>query len=112
MKRMKWLYPGMRVKRWVGLLILGVFTIATGLIVLLNAPVLSLYEESILTWVERWESYSMVVGAGLLAVGGFASALSIRNVIRSVVGAIRPADVPNLVEHVYKYRNLKRACTL
>lgn len=105
---MKWLYPGMRVKRWVGLLILGVFTIATGLIVLLNAPVLSLYEESILTWVERWESYSMVVGAGLLAVGGFCIALSIRNVIRSVVGAIRPADVPNLVEHVYKYRNLQK----
>ena len=98
----------MRVKRWVGLLILGVFTIATGLIVLLNAPVLSLYEESILTWVERWESYSMVVGAGLLAVGGFCIALSIRNVIRSVVGAIRPADVPNLVEHVYKYRNLQK----
>jgi len=106
--KMKWLYPGMRVKRWVALLILGVFAIATGLIVCLNAPVLSLWEEKILAWVGLGGPYPMVLGAGLLALGGFCVALSIRNVIRSVVGAIHPADVPNLVEHVYKSRNLQK----
>lgn len=108
MHKIKWLYPGMRVKRWILLLILGAFTIATGLVVLLNAPVFSLYEEKILAWLEFWEPRPLSLGVLLILLGTSFLALAIRNGIRSVVGAIRPADVPNLVEHVYKYRNLQK----
>lgn len=105
---MKWLYPGMRVKRWVVLLILGVFTIATGLIVLLNTPVFSLWEEQILTWMEAWKPNPLVLGALFMALGALFLTVSIRSVVRSVVGAIHPSDVPNLVERVYKSRNLQK----
>lgn len=97
---MKWLYPGMRVKRWLALLVLGVFTIAAGLIVLLNTPVLS--------WIEVWKPHPLVLVGLLLTLGTLFLSLAIRNIIRSVVGAIRPSDVPNLVEHVYKSRNLQK----
>src|SRR5690554_3940227 len=56
MSKLKWLYPGMRVKRW------GVLCLSVG----------------------------------------------VRNVIRSVVEAVRPGDAPDLVEHVYKTRNLQK----
>ncbi len=108
MHKIKWLYPGMRVKRWLALLVLGVFVIATGLIVLLNGPVFSIYEEKLLSLVVTWEPQPILVGLLFIALGALFLAVAIRNVIRSVVGAIHPADVPNLVEHVYKSRNLQK----
>lgn len=108
MQKIKWLYPGMRVKRWLALLILGVFAIATGLIVLVNGPVFSIYEEKLLALVEAWKPHPIVVGVLLIVLGSLLLAVAIRNVIRSVVGAIHPADVANLVEHVYKSRNLQK----
>ena len=47
MSKLKWLYPGMRVKRWVVLLMVGVFAIATGVVVMLNTPLMSLWERRI-----------------------------------------------------------------
>lgn len=110
MQRMKWLYPGMRVKRWLALLAVGVFAVATGIIILLNTPVFSLYEKKILDWAAGWDFHPVFLGAVLIGVGAICVALAVRFGIRSVVGAIRPADVPNLVEHVYKTRTLRRGC--
>jgi uncharacterized cofD-like protein len=107
-QRMKWLYPGMRVKRWLALLAVGVFAVATGIIILLNTPVFSLYEKKILDWAAGWDFHPVFLGAVLIGVGAICVALAVRFGIRSVVGAIRPADVPNLVEHVYKTRNLEK----
>ena len=106
--KMKWLYPGMRVKRWLALLVLGVFLVATGLVVLWNTPLLSLYEEKILFLVETWKPNPIILGILLMMIGAVAISFGIRNGIRSVVEAIHPADVPNLVEHVYKSRNLQK----
>lgn len=106
--KMKWLYPGMGVKRWLALLLFGVVMMATGLTVLWNTPLLSLYEETILSWVEISELNPLLLGSSLIALGALFLALAIRYGIRSVVGAIHPSDVPNLVEHVYKSRNLQK----
>lgn len=106
--KMKWLYPGMGVKRWIALLVLGVVVIATGLIILWNTPMLSLYEETILSWVQVSELNPFLLGSFLVALGSLFLALAIKGGIRSVVGAIHPSDVPNLVEHVYKSRNLQK----
>lgn len=108
MQRMKWLYPGMRVKRWLGLLVMGIFLAATGIIILLNTPVFSLYEKKILAWAATWRFNPVYLGAALVGLGALFVGLAVRYGIRSVVGAIRPADVPNLVEHVYKTRNLEK----
>lgn len=108
MHKMKWLYPGMRVKRWLALLVLGVFAIATGLILIWTAPFCLRCEERILAWVEALELHPLMFGGLLIILGGLFLAVAIRNGIRSVVGAIRPSDVPNLVDHVYKTRNLQK----
>lgn len=105
---MKWLYPGMRVKRWLALLIIGVFIISTGLILLLNTPVFTLWEAKTLDWVGSLGPNTLVIGVLLLFCGALFITIGIRNIIRSVVEAIHPADVPDLVEHVYKTRNLQK----
>lgn len=107
-KKMKWLYPGMRVKRWVALLVLGVFAIAAGLILTWNTPLFSLYEEKVFALVEFSGLHPLLWAVLFIVLGAFFLIVAIRNGLRSVVGAIRPSDVPNLVEHVYKTRNLEK----
>ena len=108
MHKLKWLYPGMGIKRWIALLVVGVFAVASGLIVVLNTPIFSLMEQRILTWAQTWNFNPLFIGGGLFILGGLLLAVAIRQGVRSLVGAIRPTDVPNLVEHVYKSRNLQK----
>lgn len=108
MRKLKWLYPGMRVKRWVLLLLLGVFSIATGAVVMFNNPVFSLWERRILAWTGGWPVSPLISGAVLIILGLLGVAAGMRNVVNSVVEAIHPADVPDLVEHVFKTRNLQK----
>ena len=108
MSRLKWLYPGMRVKRWVVVLLLGVFAVATGAVVMLNNPVFSLWERRILAWAGGVSVSPLITGTVLVVLGLAGVTIGMRNLVNSVVEAIRPADVPDLVEHVYKARNLQR----
>jgi len=107
-RKLKWLYPGMRVKRWVVVLLLGVFAIVTGAVVMLNTPLFSLWEQRILAWAAEWPVNPAICGAALIVLGLAGVSIGMRNVVNSVVEAIRPADVPDLVEHVYKARNLQK----
>lgn len=108
MSRLKWLYPGIRVKRWVVVLLLGVFAVATGAVVMLNNPVFSLWERRILAWAGGVSVSPLITGTVLVVLGLAGVTIGMRNLVNSVVEAIRPADVPDLVEHVYKARNLQR----
>ena len=108
MSKLKWLYPGMRVKRWVVLLMVGVFAIATGVVVMLNTPLMSLWERRILIWAGEWSANPFALGSVLVLAGVLCLSVGVRNVIRSVVEAVRPGDAPDLVEHVYKTRNLQK----
>lgn len=89
--KLKWLYPGMGVKRWFVLLILGVIAIAFGV----NAVYATLFIPSKFGW--------PLVFAGSIFIG-----VAIRQGIRSIISAIGPDEVPSLVETVYKSRNLHK----
>ena len=106
MEKLKWLYPGMRVKRWLALLILGVFGIAVGLAVLLNLPWMSSVEQQLLTWFGGPHYY--VYGSAFMLVGVLCIALGIRFGLNSVVCAIRPQISSDLASEVFKQRNLEK----
>jgi len=108
MEKIKWLYPGMGVKRWLALLIAGVFVAAAGLTVMLNTPVLSLIEDTLLVRLQKLGWNTLVVGGLLIVLGALCVALAVRFGIRSLISAIKPADVPRLAEHVYRSRSLDR----
>lgn len=108
MEKMKWLYPGMGVKRWLALLVFGVFWVAIGLAVLLNTPVLSVVEYRLLTWLHSSGLNSSTVGVIIILLGFVWIGLAVRCGIHSVVCAIRPDDPSDLVSQVYKQRNLQK----
>lgn len=85
----KWLYPGMRIKRWV-------FLCALGMILLSMGFVLAIIEEN-------REAGSLVVVVGIFFV-----IVSIRKIIKSVVTVILPEQNGNLLNLMYQKRHLER----
>ncbi|MBI4353445.1 MAG: YvcK family protein [Candidatus Omnitrophica bacterium] len=85
----KWLYPGLRIKRWVFLCCFGILLCSMGF-------VLTIMEA-------RKTSGSLIVllGAGVVAV-------SIRKIIKSVVAVLLPQRESELVNIIYQKRFLER----
>src|SRR5690554_5460714 len=98
----------MGIKRWLALLILGVLAIASGVVVLFNTPVFSIFENKLLNLLAPGGRGSWVIGGLLIAEGVLCLIVSIRCGIRSLISAIRPSDAPDLLEYVYQTRNLQK----
>lgn len=85
----KWLYPGMRVKRWVLLCCFGTILCSMGFVLTI-------------TEVQKTSGSLMVlIGAGIVAV-------SIRKIIKSVVTVLLPKRENELVNIMYQKRYLER----
>lgn len=85
----KWLYPGMRVKRWISLCCLGIILCSIGFV---------------LTIVEKQQtSGSLIVLLGVIIV-----AVSIRKIVKSVVTVLLPQRENELVNIIYQKRYLER----
>jgi len=92
MRFLKWLYPGMRVKRWFLMAVIGVFLFGIGSALLPVEGGLAL----------RLISLVMLV-SGLLLL-----ALGAGGIVRSLLEAVIPADKPDLVELVFQRRHLEK----
>jgi uncharacterized cofD-like protein len=92
MKRLKWLIPGMGVKRWIILLILSVVLVSMG---------------SVLMIVE--ENPNNKAGAGIVIILGIVGLIvGVRMTVKSVVGVFLPQHEAELVDIVYQKRYLER----
>ena len=106
----RWLLPGMQVKRWLFVAILGVFLFLDGFGRVLNSHDLNFHvnetidrivvqdaqlEPSTLQWI------FMIVGVILIYLG-------LRQWMRSIVYALSPRDSQRLVEVIYERRQLDR----
>ncbi|MDI6870663.1 MAG: uridine diphosphate-N-acetylglucosamine-binding protein YvcK [Bacillota bacterium] len=88
---LKWLYPGMRIKRWFFLAVIGMFLVSAGLAGWLPAS-------------PRFAVSLVLVVSGLALV-----AAGLRQVVRSVVEAVRPGQGPaDLATAVYARRQKGR----
>jgi uncharacterized cofD-like protein len=105
----KWLYPGLGVKRWLLLLLLGVATLGLGFAQLfydLSASALPLSPGSwtlILQVIPSW-----VRTLGLVLVGSGLSGLSIYQLNRSVLAAFVPPGASSVVDTVFRHRHRRR----
>lgn len=85
----KWLYPGMRVKRWILLCCFGIILCSMGFVLTI-------------TEVQKTSgSLIVLLGVGLVAV-------SIRKIIKSVVTVLLPQRENELVNIIYQKRYLER----
>ena len=111
MHLLKWLYPGMRIKRWLGLVIIGVVLIGTGLAMVINGQILGLIESAVkhLSQISIGRILPPVANGVFLIVTGMAvSVLGAARIFRSVFVACQPIGNGQLVDILYRNRQLEQ----
>lgn len=108
---LKWLYPGMRVKRWFFLFAGGVVGAGFGLALLLNYKFISLVEGALFhiifqTTGNFYGWTSTLAGASLVLAGFGVMMYAMRRIIRSIMDAVAPDRTNRLVDIIYQKRRL------
>ncbi|MBR1807535.1 MAG: YvcK family protein [Selenomonadaceae bacterium] len=110
---LKWLYPGMKMKRWLLLFAIGVMMFSFGGALAINYEYLGRAEEEIFMLVYRIVgSYNyavtMFVGLIILVVGALIMMYATRSIIRSIIAVLLPDRSEKIVDLVYQERKLGR----
>jgi uncharacterized cofD-like protein len=110
MQLTKWLYPGMRVKRWLALALAGLLLFVVGVDLLFKGEIignvaLALHqlEERFLSDAARWTAGILVLLAGLSVM-----AAGLLKAIHSVAAALKPGHEGRVAEIIYARENLRR----
>ena len=110
---LKWLYPGMKVKRWLFLFAVSVIMISFGLALALNYEYLGQAEEEIFRFfymtVGSYD-YTVTMSAGfvIVIIGAGIMLFSVRSIIRSIIAVIIPDRSEKLVDLIYQKQKLSR----
>ena len=109
---LKWLYPGMKFKRWLLLFAAGVMLVSLGLALVFNYKYLDVIEEAIFRFVYNWRgSYdytaTALVGTGVVVLGLAIMLVATRFVIRSLIMVLVPENSGRLVDLIYEKRRLE-----
>ena len=111
---LKWLYPGMKFKRWLLLFAAGVMLVSLGLALVFNYKYLDAIEEALFRIIYTWQgsyNYTFTVMAGGItaAFGVVLMLVAMRRVIRAVIAALMPEGTSaRLVDLVYEKTRLSR----
>jgi uncharacterized cofD-like protein len=110
---LKWLYPGMKLKRWLLLFSLGVIAVSLGLAFVFNYKFIGIAEEQIFRVVYRTTgkySYTVttLVGIVVIGLGLMVMTLATRKIIQSVISVLVPEGSEKLVEIIFQKRKLNR----
>ena len=111
MHLLKWLYPGMKFKRWLVLFSAGVMLVSLGLALVFNYKYLDAIEEAIFQAVYLWKgtydySITTIIGILVVALGVVLMLAATRYVIRSVIMVLLPDNSERLVDIIYEKRRL------
>ena len=112
MHLLKWLYPGMRFKRWLLLFAGGVMLASLGIAVVFNYKYIDNIEEAIFKAVYLWSgsydyTFTALVGMLMVLLGVGVMLVAARFVIRSVITVLLPANSSEkLVDLLYEKRKL------
>ncbi len=105
----KWLYPGLGVKRWLLLLLMGIAMLGLGL-----AHLLYTASNSALLPSPVWRTLTLQIVPGwiripaLVLLGLALSGLSVYQVNRSLLAAFVPLHSTNVLDTVYRHRHRQR----
>lgn len=110
---LKWLYPGMKLKRWLLLFSLGVMAASLGLAIVFNYKYIGVVEENIFRMVYRatgkyYYAVTTIVGIGVFSLGLGVMTLATRQIVRSVISVLVPEGPDKLVEIIFQKRKLNR----
>ncbi len=115
----KWLYPGMRVKRWLALIPIGLVPVLLGLILLVSLrwrEFLDDADNSLRALLERFlhgalgdsnqRAVYAVLAVVLILLGLLIVLAAAIGVVRNIVGVVAPEDLTELSDVVYRKRAL------
>ena len=117
MHLLKWLYPGMKLKRWLLLFAVGVLMISLGIALVFNYKYLDKIEEEIFRLVYlSLGSYNYMfttfIGICIVVVGLSCMMLATRQIIRSIIVVLMPETSDRLIDLIYEKRKLGRGPTV
>jgi uncharacterized cofD-like protein len=113
----KWLYPGIRVKRWFLLVLLGVFFVAAGVDVIfimqisdlgdtLNRFVFHYFGILLTERALRHAAYQVVLGVPVAILGVLCIAAGMQQILSSVASALQPDAKEPIVDTIRRRRQL------
>ena len=112
----RWLRPGMRIKRWVGLIGIGLCVAALGIAFLNHAHPVDILSPAnrLLHWIGRRGGLALVEGEGATGLGVLFTLLglslvgfAVTRLLHSITSALNPGGSPeSLVDAVYRNRYL------
>jgi len=92
MRRLKWLYPGMKIKRWIFTSGTGVLLVAIGSIV----------------WMLKGFTGSRIIGIFVVVLGSLIVIYGMKRMLKSFVAVFLPQREKELVDIMYHYRQLEK----
>ncbi len=109
MKKLLWLYPGMRIKRWMFLSFLGAMFFGAGLILITNAEASSFLRSVYLVKFSfAREGTPLGTGVLLLVTGVLLGFIGFWNTMNSVIKVLAPEQEKDVAEFIYQKHHLKR----
>lgn len=105
----KWLYPGLGIKRWLILGVVGFILISVGMAIISSTSILGLLEFKLTIWVQEIFGNQLLIGGPLvLFLGVFLLILSFREVVRAFIKAVFPEFARTQVRPIHQQRVLRR----
>ena len=113
MHLLKWLYPGMKFKRWLLLFSLGTIVASIGIAVVFNYKYIGNIEEFIFRTVYMmtgtyYYTVTAIVGITVILIGLATMLFATRMIIRSVISVLIPESSDKLVDLIFEKRKLNR----
>lgn len=109
MNFLKWLIPGLKVKRWFLLALLGVILTGFGISVLTGGTLLSLLERRLTEILLQWFGYFAIPLGLLMVVCGLAFLVSgFANCMRSIIKQVVPEKQRKVFQTIYRKRYLEK----
>jgi len=110
---LKWMYPGIKVKRWLLLFSLGVITASMGIAIVFNYKYAGNLEEAIFRMVylaigNYYYTVTTIMGIVIIIIGLVIMTLATRQIIRSVISVLIPEGSDKLIELIFQKRKLNR----
>lgn len=112
MHLLKWLYPGMKFKRWLLLFAAGVMIFSLGIAVVFNYKYIDHIEEAIFRTVYLWSGgydykYTAIAGLIMVVAGASIMLVAAKFIIKSVITVLLPSNPSEkLVDLIYEKRML------
>lgn len=113
MTYLKWLYPGMKLKRWFVLFAAGVLLGSIGIAVIFNNKYIGVLEEEVFRLAYRLTGQyaytaSVIVGVFTMIIGLGLMWVAVLQIIKSIISVLVPEGPDKLIELIYEKRKLGR----